>query len=383
MSKTTPPRTDPHRDESFDGPITPDAAEAAERETVEREQAELRDFVRTLSMADVKSGNWFEKLCEFALRNYTEKVDWRYFQQKYPGMPADLIVDQRIKLAARYASLEGGITAGAYTGAVAATIGTIGGASPLAIPAAATSAMVDIAYVTRLQLHLAYDIAVLYRVPLDIGDPSDLWKLVKVAFGIKATEAAGNGALKLVPLAVRPLVRKFVSGPTLKAVQNLPLIGTHVLQRHIIKIGIPAVGVPLSVGINFYSTKVIGAHARSIFRNEARIIEVADKLCRQTRHPELLPWVALAVILADRRTADDETVLLRYLLQALVSRYEVDDEEFAELIDLDRREVWDRVRHAPGDKSDLILAAEQVASIDAAVNAQEKRVLDELRACCV
>src|SRR5699024_1788482 len=102
------------------------------------------------------------------------------------GMPADLIVDQRIKLAARYASLEGGITAGAYTGAVAATIGTIGGASPLAIPAAAPSAMVDIAYVTRLQLHLAYDIAVLYRVPLDIGDPSDLWKLVKVAFGIKA-----------------------------------------------------------------------------------------------------------------------------------------------------------------------------------------------------
>ena len=32
------------------------------------------------------------------------KVDWQYFQEKYKGVPADSIVDQRIKMAARYAS---------------------------------------------------------------------------------------------------------------------------------------------------------------------------------------------------------------------------------------------------------------------------------------
>ncbi|MFF1277619.1 hypothetical protein ACFVZC_30120 [Streptomyces marokkonensis] len=51
-----------------------------------------------------------------------------------------------IKLAARYAALEGGLSAGAY----AATV-----------PAAVATVMVDIAFITQLQLRLAYDIPVL------------------------------------------------------------------------------------------------------------------------------------------------------------------------------------------------------------------------------
>ena len=48
------------------------AADDAEREAVEREHAKLREFVDTLSMADIRSGNWFEKLCAYALQSYTE-----------------------------------------------------------------------------------------------------------------------------------------------------------------------------------------------------------------------------------------------------------------------------------------------------------------------
>lgn len=366
-----------------DAPVGPDAdIDAAEREAVESDQAKLREFVSTLSMTDIRSGNWFEKLCAYALHAYTEKVDWQYFQAKYPGLPADNIVDQRIKLAARYASLEGGISAGAYTGAVAATIGSAGGASPIAVPAGLTSVMVDIAYLTRLQLHLAYDIAVLYRVRLDLTDPEDLWKLIRVAFGIKTSEAVGGGALKMVPLVIRPLVKRFITGPNLAAVKALPVVGRHLLQRNIIKIGIPAVGVPLAVGINFYSTKVIGAHARSIFRNEARIIELAEKLCDRAQHPQLLLWVALTVIRADGRTADDETLLLRHLVHEVEARHGIVDEQFARVIDLEPSEVWERVRCAPGDRSDLSHAAEQVAAVDGTVNRHELRILGELRAHC-
>lgn len=359
-----------------------DEQEAAEREAVEREQDKLREFVSTLSMTDIRSGNWFEKLCAYALHAYTEKVDWQYFQQKYPGVPADLIVDQRIKMASRYASLEGGLSAGAYTGAVATTIGSAGGASPIAVPAAVTTVMVDIVYLTRLQLHLAYDIAVLYRVPLDLTDPDDLWKLIKVAFAIKAGEAVGGGAMRMVPLMVRPLVRRFIAGPNLAAVRALPVVGRHLLQRNIIKIGIPAVGVPLAVGINFYSTKVIGAHARSVFRNEARIIEIADRVCRRTQHPQLMLWVSLALILADRKTSDDETMLLQHLVQKVEECHGVVDEEFSQVIELELSDVWARVRAEPGDKSDLVYAAEQAAAVDGTLNKQELSVIHELRDHC-
>lgn len=356
------------------------AADDAEREAVEREHAKLREFVDTLSMADIRSGNWFEKLCAYALQSYTEKVDWQYFQSKYPGLPADNIVDQRIRLAARYASLEGVISAGAYTGAVAATIGSAGGASPVAVPAGVASVMVDIAYLTRLQMHLAYDIAVLYRVPLDLADPEDLWKLIRVAFGIKVGEAVGGGAMRAVPLMVRPMVRRFISGPNLAAVRALPVVGRHLLQRNIIKIGIPLVGIPLAAGINFYSTKVIGAHARTIFRNEARIIEIADKLCARSRNPHLLLWVALTVIRADGKTSEDETVLLQHLVQKLEAHHNLVDEEFSQVIDLEPSAVWAKVRSASGDKSDLVEVAELVAAVDGAVNKHELRVLQELRA---
>ena len=356
--------------------------DAAERAAVEREQEKLRGFVSSLSMTDIKTGNWFEKLCAQALKAYTEKVDWKYFQQKYPGVPADLVVDQRIKMAARYASIEGGLSAGAYTGAVAATIGSLGGASPIAAPAAVTSVMVDVAYLTRLQLHLAYDIAVLYRVPLDLSDPEHLWKLIRVAFAIKTGEAAGGGALKMVPLMVRPLVKRFISGPNLAAVRALPMVGKHLLQRNIIKIGIPAVGVPLAVAVNHYSTKVVGAHAREIFRNEARVIELAGKLSERSQHPRLLLWVALAMILADGKTSDDEALLLRHLVQAVARDHLVVDDEFTRVIDLDPIEVWERVRVEPGDKGALLEAAEMVAAVDGEPNKDERRTLAELRARC-
>lgn len=374
-------------DDAPEDPAAPDGARelgepagAAERDEVERDQEELRDFVRTLSTGDLRSGNWFEKLLAFSLKTYTEKVDARYFQQKYPGLPADVVVDQRIKMAARYASIEGGITASAYTGAVAATIGSAGAASPLALPAGITTVMVDVAYLTRLQLHLAYDIAVLYRVPLDLEDPDDLWTLIKVAFAIKAGEAVGGGAMKAVPLVVRPVVKRFIAGPTLTAAKALPVVGKFLLQRNIIKIGIPLVGVPLSVGINHYSTKAVGAHAREIFRDEAQIIERAGKLAERTRHPHLLPWVAMTVILADGRSTDQETFLLKHLVQQLRERHQVEDEEFATTITFDPVEVWRRVQAEPGDKSDLVDAAEMVAAVDGVSNKREQRAIADLQA---
>jgi hypothetical protein len=291
-----------------------DDDEDADRKVVEHERAELREFIKGLSSDDIKSGGWFTKLIAQALSSYTEKVTWQYFQERYEGVPADAIVDQRIKMAARYAALEGGLSASAYTAAIVATLGSAGGASPATVPAAVATLMVDVAFVTQLQLRLAYDIAVLYRVPLDMSDPEDLWKLIRVAFTIKSGEFVREGVVKVVPPLMRQVIKKFYSGPVLAAAKGLPFVGKQLLQRNVIKIGIPGVGVPLAVVVNRYTTLLAGRHAQAVFRNEARVIELAEGLSKRSQHPQLMLWVAWLVIMADQKIADDEALLIRHLV---------------------------------------------------------------------
>jgi tellurite resistance protein len=359
-----------------------DGDDDADRKVVEQERAELKQFIKGLSADDIKSGNWFTKLCAQAMSSYTEKVDWQYFQERYEGVPADGIVDQRIKMASRYAALEGGLSAGAYTAAVAATIGSLGGASPATVPAAVTTMMVDVAYTTRLQLRLAYDISVLYRVPLDLDDPDDMWKLIRVAFTIKSGEVARQGVIKSVPVMVRPVIKRFYSKAVLSAAKGLPVVGKYLLQRNVIKIGIPVVGVPLAVVLNRYTTLLAGRHAQAVFRNEAGVIELAEGMSKRSRHPRLMLWVAWFVIRADQKIADDEALLMRHLVRLVRERHQVVDTELADVVDIDPAEVWERIGAEPGDLSDVLDAAERAATVDGDVSAREKAVLSELRDRC-
>ncbi|MFE9723713.1 TerD family protein [Streptomyces sp. NPDC005794] len=354
----------------------------ADRKAVERERAELRAFIKGLSPDDIKSGGWFTKLSAQALSAYTDKVDWQYFQERYEGVPADAVVAQRIKMAARYAALEGGLSAGAYSAAVIATLGSLGGASAATVPAAVATMMVDVAFVTRLQLRLAYDVAVLYRVPLDLSDPDDMWKLIRVAFTIKSGEMVKEGVTKAVPAIIRPVIKRFYSGGVLTAAKGFPVVGKYLLQRNVIKIGIPMVGVPLAVVLNRYTTLLAGRHAQAVFRNEARVIEVAEGLSGRSRHPQLLLWVAWLVIMADKKIADDEALLIRHLVRLVRDQHHVVDEQLAHLVDIDPAEVWRRLDAEPGDLRDIVDAAERVATVDGDVNAPEKAVIGELRDRC-
>lgn len=339
----------------------------------------MRGFVAGLSPDEIKSGAWFAKLLAQALDSYTDKIDWSYFQERYRGVPADAIVDQRIKMASRYAALEGGLSAGAYTGAVVATIGTAGGASPVLVPAAVATMMVDVAFTTQLQLRLAYDISVLYRVPLDLADPDDMWKLLRVAFTIRSGEVVREGAAKIVPALMRPLIKRFYSGAVLTAARGIPFVGKFLLQRTVIKIGIPLVGVPLAVVLNRYATLITGRHARLVFRNEARIVELAGRLSTRSRNPQLLLWVAWLVIMSDGSASDDEALLMRHLVQTVREEHGIVDSELADIIEFDHSELWRRLEAEDGDLRDLIEAGEAVATVDGPINAKERAAVAELR----
>jgi tellurite resistance protein len=365
----------PVSDESRELESLPEGDDTLDRAHVESERAEIRTFVSKLSSDDIRSGSWFAKLLTFSLSTYTDKVDWQYFKEKYKGVPADAIVDQRIKMAARYAAIEGGLSASAYTGAIAATIGSAGGASPATVPAALATVMVDVAFVTQLQMRLAYDLSVLYRVPLDLSDPDDLWKLIRVAFTIKGGEVTREGVVKAVPVLVRPLIKRFYSRGVLQAAKGLPVVGKYLLQRNVIKMGIPLVGVPLSMVINRYTTLIAGKHARAVFRNEARIIELADHLGQRTRHPQLMLWIAWLVINADSGISDDEALLFRHLVAIAEHKHQVVDDELAQLIELNVDEVWRRLDAEEGDLSDLVDLATSVATVDGDPTKNERIVL--------
>ncbi|GAA2544536.1 tellurite resistance protein [Neomicrococcus aestuarii] len=354
---------------------TPTAEDIAD---VERERDSIREFVAGLNFVDIKNGNWFPRLLATSLTSYAEKVDAKYFQDKYQGVPPDAIVDQRIKMAARYAAIEGGLSASAYTATVAATIGTVGGSSPATVPMGIATVMVDIAYLSQLQLKLAYDIAVLYGVPLDVDDPEDLWKLIRVAFTVKSGEFVREGVNKAVPALMRPLIKRFYSGAVLNAARGLPVVGKFLLQRNLIKIGIPVVGIPLAVVLNRGTTVVAGKHAQSVFRNEARVLEVAKRLMDRSRHPQLLLWVAWLVINADGRISDDEALLIRHLIRFARERHEIADERLTSVVDLDPDDVWLLLSETDGEISDVLDASVVIAEIDGGINSKERKVIDEL-----
>lgn len=355
----------------------PTAEEIAD---IERERNVLRTFVDGLGFAEIKNGHWFPRLLAISMSSYAKKVDARYFQDKYSGVPADAIVDQRIKMAARYAAIEGGLSASAYTGVIVATIGSLGGASPATVPAAVATVMVDIAYISQLQLRLAYDIAVLYRVPLDVEDPDDLWKLIRVAFTIKSGELVREGTIKAVPALMRPLIKRFYAGPVLAAAKSLPIVGKFLLQRNLIKIGIPLVGIPLAVIMNRWTTALAGRHARAVFRNEARVLETAERLLDRSGHPQLLLWVAWLVVQADGKVSDDEALLLRSLTRIARERHEIVEDRLAGVIEVDPGDIWSLLAAAEGDLNDIVAASAVIAEIDGEVNPKERLVLDAIRA---
>lgn len=342
---------------------------AAEHDRVRDELGRLSAFARGLRLDEIREGTWFSRLVRYALQDYADQNDAVTLAQQYPGLSADAVAQARTDRAARSAGIEGGLSAGAYTALVAATLGSGGGASPLTLPGAGASFVLDLLFTSQLQLKLAYDIASAYRVPLDLDDPEDLWKLIRVAFVIKGSEAG------------RVLVGKTV--PAVAAARGLPWVGRYLLRRQVAKFAVPAVGVPLSVAVNTWSTRTAGAHAVRIFRREAAVVATARRLATTPDRAALL-WVLWLVIKADGLVQEQERLLLKHVTALLVDP----ESELAALAELEqtgprgRPDRWTLLAAVEGDRAPLYAAAVEAAAVDGKVNANELAVLRELAERC-
>lgn len=362
-----------------------DVNEQDAHDVAERELAAIREELNAERFDDlvkeVKSGDWFAKLLASTLQTYAVKATAQYFANKYPGLPADAVVDRQVELAQRFASVSGGVTASAYSVAVASTIGTQGGASPIALPAAFIAFAVDLFYVTKLQLRLAYDMSVLYGKSADIDDPEDVYDLLKVAFGIKATEAAMSAINKAAPEVVRLGVRSVAKGATLQSLKGLPIIGRHLLQRNLIKVSIPLVCVPVSVGMNYWSTGAVADAARQTYRDKALSEEKARGYVDSSAEVGLLASVVWAAVRADGRTASEEACLLRDVIRFADQGEGLDPDESDLGLDLDVALLLSKI--AALDKSEretLFDAACFAVTFDRKVHRKEREFLDRLAA---
>nr|WP_253281537.1 hypothetical protein [Arcanobacterium phocae] len=361
------------------------ASSEAEKNHVKKEVARIKEFVSNLSMDDLKSGDWFAKLLAFSLNQYVTKVDAEFFKEKYPNLPPDAVVDARIKMAANYAAIEGAISSSAYTTAVAATIGSGGGASPLTLPAGGASFVVDLSYTSYLQLQMTHDISVLYGVPLDLNDPDDTWKLVKLAFGIKAGEAVGGAAMKGLPAVIRPIVKRIFSGSTLAALKSLPVVGKHLLQRNIIKFTIPGISIPVTTAVNRWTTKAAGMRAKILLRREAQIIEASQRIVDQTENIEAVLAALWWVINIDKTVQDEERLLLHYLTVSAEQSSDNGDEyhhyieSFKRQIEVDEDDLWARISQISEDEAPkLYRSAVIAAAVDGSISKRELELLELL-----
>ena len=355
--------------------------DATLRGQVTQRVQELRDLASDIGAEGFRDGGWFARLLNHALRTYAERVDAAWFREKYPNLPADVVAEQRIALAKRYAMLAGSANAAAYSGAIAATIGSGGGASGAALPAGIASFAVDLLYLTDLQLKLAHDLSILYDHPVDLDDPEDLFDLLRVAFGIKASEAFRTSLSKLGPEAVRVGVKNVVKGSTLAWMRALPVVGKHLLQRNVIKFAIPLVNVPLAGGMNWYFTGKIGASARDVFRLRSTNVQAANRIAGQVdTEAEVLLRVLTLVVQADGKTTRDEALFLQHLA-TLVDLDPAALQGLGQDRPLTESAVIEDLRALPGDRRTLILeAATAAAEADGHVHRKERRLLTRLEA---
>lgn len=360
-------------------------ASQEKKSDVKREVARIREFVSNLSMDDLKSGDWFAKLLAFSLNQYVTQVDAEYFKEKYPNLPPDAVVDARIKMAANYAAIEGAISSSAYTGAVAATIGSGGGASPLTLPAGGASFVIDLSYTSYLQLRMTHDISVLYGVPLDLNDPDDTWKLVKLAFGIKTGEATSGAVMKGLPAVIRPVMKKIFSGSTLAALKSLPVVGKYLLQRNIIKFAIPGLTIPVTTAVNRWMTKAMGTQAKTLLRREAQIIEASQRIVAQAENVEAVLAALWWIINIDKAVQDEELLLLHYLTVSAEQsadngeEYRRYIESFKSQIEVDEDDLWARISGISEDGAPRLYRAAAIASaVDGKISKQEIELLELL-----
>lgn len=290
---------------------------------------EAKQFVQSLNYDEVKSGEWFVSLLTRVVATYNRNAKAEYFQQKYPGLPADDIADILTSVAVRYATVFGGIAGAAATAAQVATLGSAGMTATVFVGTIGAE-MVGLA---TLQMRLILDLSVIYDLQLDLEDPEDVLMIFGYALGVTPTEIVGKGLQIAAGAGAKGAVKKYISKGTLQAIQSFARrLGFKILQRTIIKYAVPAASAAVGSSYNYVTTKSVGRIAKAHLKNRGKVTdELRVLVSRQNTYELAFPAAAIYVAQVDGQFTQKEQEFYR----ALLSRMSFDEHtqsEFRRLI---------------------------------------------------
>jgi uncharacterized protein (DUF697 family) len=209
-----------------------------------------------------KSGEWLGPLIQKSFRNYWERANVEYFENKYETKDKEKIAKKLIIVAARNASLLGGISgatisADEFVGFF--TVGEGGVGIPANFAIAFAAIITEAVGLIRLQLQLVANLGKLYGAPLDPDDPEDILVILAFALGGGAADLAGKAGMKiggkLAGHAAEAVFKKELSA-VLKRISAK--LGLKILQRTIVKYAVPVASVGIGLGWNYFATKTVG-----------------------------------------------------------------------------------------------------------------------------
>ena len=291
-----------------------------------------------------KIGNWFWQFLSNVLQSYSRNINLEFFQRKYHGLPAEVIAKRRIKAASNWAGLVGFISGAVISVASAAafveTISTLTSgfmASPITLPALLITAPVgvltfagEVAILVRLQLHLAYDLFVLYGLPVNTEDPEQMQEVVSVAFGIKSTEVAGQAIQKFIPQFAPALLRKAMrTGGIRRRFQEWiaqRLTGEfarkYLAEGALVRGIVPGIAIFSAAGWNYLSTKSIGQVLQARIRRRGLAAKRVEKLPLEgLSNPKLILQAVLGLALTNNDLSETEIIFYSKFVEKLRKIY--------------------------------------------------------------
>lgn len=295
-----------------DGKIVPDEVIKAK---VTSELEEAKEFAKSLSTDDIKSGKWLVILLHKVAQAYDKNATSQYFLQKYPGLPLDEIAEKLVSITVRHATIAGAITGAAMTANMIATLSSFGMTAALMVGAIGA----EMLYLARIQMRLVLDLAVLYDLQLDKDDPEDMMMILGYAMGVAPTELVGKGVQVATRGATEYAVKKYVSKGSLKALQDFgKKIGIRILQRSVLKYTVPVVSAVVGSSYNYVTTKALGKIAQSHMSNRGQVTEELRLLVsRQNTYTIAFPAAAMYMAQIDGEVSAKEKEFYRALLSRM------------------------------------------------------------------
>jgi uncharacterized protein (DUF697 family) len=219
------------------------------------------ELVSGLSRHDRKSGIWFANIYKKVLEVRSKNISLESLEIAYNTKDKELIAR---KLTAHYCNY--GISVGAVLGSAGGVLGFL---------TAAYATFGEMACLTYFQLCLIYDLSVLYERPLDKANKLEIYKLLKIAFGISDKDFLSNKLDDMTDKGTRLIEEKLLKGDSQKLLygllKNIGAAVIHKSVRNLIAKVIPLIGaisgILICTTLDYESVKSLSKKTLGFYNN--------------------------------------------------------------------------------------------------------------------